>query len=242
MMSGAKIETACALALAGFALSGPAAAAVVYNNGSPPPPYYGGREVTRFLIAEDFEFTATQVLDGAGIYIGGVDTWDGTFEYFIYSGTMLPPPSHEAFPGEIVQSGEGGIVSVTDSGIPFCTCRDGNAHLIEFEFATSFVAAAGETYWLGIHLAPDFSSRDEVYWMQTNAIFTDGAFSHSAYARTPPGSEWVSAAAQLAFFLTTAPAPEPAGMLLLGPAVGLLCCARARTRHRRELRSGSDVQ
>lgn len=201
----AIIAAAFGLALAG----GAANAAVIYDNG---PPTQDGNDATRWVQAEDFTLGAGEAVGGAGVYIAGFDgigNWDGTIDYFLFA-------DNAGAPGAVLASGSGQNATTTDTGIEW---EPGDTvFLLEFDFESVFDAAAGVTYWLGIHLSDNFD-RDQIYWVTAAANGTSAG--HESYLGW--FDNWVSMGLEHAFFLTgdkRVSVPEPSILALLG--AGLL--------------------
>ena len=183
-------------------LTVPASASVVYDNGTPNGSV--GNEATSWVQAEDFSFAGATSIGGAGVYIevpGGIASWDGSFTYYLFADSA-------GSPGALLASGSPSP-SVALSGFS-------GTYLFTFDFNSAFSAAAGTTYWLGIHPAADFNSRDEVYWADTAANGTSNG--HESSGGT--FDNWADNDAEHAFYLTglTSGVPEPStwAMMILG--------------------------
>ena len=195
------IVVAAATALAAV----PAQATVIYDNGGPNTD--DGNEATQWVQTEDFSFAGGTTVGGAGAYISGrgdISAWDGNFTYYIFA-------SSGGLPGATLQTGNVSVTPV-DTGLP---AFDGNAYLFEFDFLSPFDAAAGMTYYLGIHASTDFN-RDEIYWVTTAPNGT--AFGEESDGGTL--NNWFSNFEEHAFYLTdvgmAVPEPSTWAMMLLG--------------------------
>ncbi|WP_119460494.1 PEP-CTERM sorting domain-containing protein [Rhodospirillaceae bacterium SYSU D60014] len=205
---------ALSLALAG----GAANAAVIYDNGSPD--LVNGNEATAWVQAEDFTLGAGGAVGGAGVYIagsGGIGNWDGTVEYFLFA-------DNAGTPGAVLTSGSGQNATTTDTGIAWVA--GGNTFFVEFDLESVFAAAAGTTYWLGIHLADDFA-RDNIYWVTTASNGT----SFGRESQYEALDNWSNNFSEHAFFLTgdeRVSVPEPSILALLGAGLFGLGLIRVR--------------
>ena len=195
-----------------MAMASAANASIVYNNGGPNAS--SGNDATAWVQAEDFTLAAATSLAGAGVYIAGfngIGAYTGPFNYFIFA-------NNAGTPGSVLASGTA-TPTITDTGTPWCC--GGNAQLFRFNFASAFNAAAGATYYLGIHLNGDFT-RDDLYWVTTAANAT------AAGVESNGGTfdNWVSNGQEHAFFLTAV--PEPASWALMIAGFGMVGAATRR--------------
>jgi hypothetical protein len=210
----------CLMILASTALTMGAVsaeAAVVYNNGAPN--NVNGNETTAWVQAEQFSFGGATNVAGAGVYLAGSGTYDGNFQYYIFADAA-------GTPGSVLASGSV-TPTITDTGVPWPF--GGNTRLFAFNFNSIFNAAAGTTYWLGIHASSDFA-RDEIYWVTTAANATATGFESSGGTF----NNWFNNGQEHAFYLEGAriggAVPEPATWALM---IGGFALAGAAARARR---------
>jgi hypothetical protein len=179
-------------------------ASIIFDNGGPNNGD-SGNETTAWVQADNFSIAGGSTVLGGGVYIGfegSFADWDGTFDYFFFADAA-------GSPGGQLASGSAAPVT-SDTGIPTCC---GNAILFQFNLNDPFIAAAGTTYWLGIHLSTNFD-RDEIYWL-TNALGNGNESNGGTF------NNWFNNGQDRAFYLTdAAEIPEPATVSLLG--LGLL--------------------
>lgn len=212
-----KIFNRLVSGLAALMLSSLAAASVVYTNGVPTT--NSGLEVTLYRSADNFSIAGGANITSAEIYFAGggdISAWDGTLEYFILASTA-------GAPGAVLASGNGTGLTVTDTGSDWCC--GGHAYSLKFNLAAPFAAGAGIEYFLAIHAATDYSTRDNIYWVSGSAGDTVGAFAQQNGTGT-----WDDYAFELAFNLSadSASVPVPASLALV--CLGLVGGAAARYR------------
>lgn len=194
-------------------------AAIVYNNGAPNTS--SGNETVAWVQAEDFKFASNTAINSAGVYLagfGGIGNWDGQFQYTIFGDAG-------GSPGAALQSGSASITP-TNTGGAWC-CGD-NAYLFAFNLASTFNAAAGSTYWLGIHAgAVGNFNRDDIYWVSTGSNGTLAG--NESFGGTL--TNWASNGAEHAFYLDgarLAGIPEPAAWAMMLAGFGLVGAAMRR--------------
>ena len=190
-------------------ISGSLSAGVIYDNGGPNG--VSGNEATAWIQAEDFMFAVDTTVTDVHVYFGTFNdfsAWDGTADYSIYSDTAGSPT---AGAGGVLASGSGQNVSTSDSGIPWGF--GGNAFELSFDLLSPFNALAGTSYWLGIHLASDFTP-DSVFWVTTAANGTSSGYESSGGTL----NNWQNNGQEHAFYLTgdAAQVPSPATLALFG--------------------------
>ncbi len=200
---GCSYAAILSLALAATAaVAGP----VIYDNGGIVSAY--GSNLEQFVLADDFVLVDGGVVADAGLYVGSttgdLGGWDGTLAYWILADA-------DGSPGSILTSGPGQNITTTQTHIAWCC--NGNAWLFEFDLATPFDAAAGVTYWFGVHLAAGFDENvpATLFWLGNG----ESGNMHQNHLGT--FENWDEEAfADVAFFLTTtAEIPEPGSLALL---------------------------
>lgn len=186
-------------------LAMPANATIIYDNGGPDA--LSGNETTQWIQAEDFSFGGATNVGGAGVYltdVSGISSWDGSFTYYLFADSG-------GTPGALLDSG-GVSPTVSNAGV---ACCGGSSLLFEFDFLSPFGAAAGSTYWLGIHASTNFD-RDELYWSSTGA--NGSATGQESFGGTL--DNWNGNGQEHAFYLTdgVGAVPEPGtwAMMMLG--------------------------
>jgi hypothetical protein len=208
------IATAALIAAASSASAG-----IVFTTGAPVAGATGN-EATLWIQANSFSLGSAATIVGGGVYVGSytgdLSPWDGSFTYWIFADAG-------GAPGASLATGAAQNVISSDTGIAWCC--GGNMQLLEFDLAAGFNAAAGTTYWLGIHLAADFDSRDELYWAGSFAGNHSESFGGTQ-------NNWASFGPRHAFFLTGEGGviPEPATWAMLIAGFGLVGAAARRRR------------
>lgn len=207
-----KIKAAIFATLGAFCLGTAAHAdTVVYDNGSLT--ISGGNETVAWVQSENFTLSANTAITGAGVYLAahaGITSWDGSFQYYIFADAS-------GIPGGILASGST-TPAVTDSG--FSWCCGGDAYKFAFNIPV-FNAAAGITYWLGIHAGdPTNFNRDDVYWVSSTG--NGSANGEESFGGT--FNNWSDNGREHAFFLVNgvAAVPEPATWLLMLAGFGMI--------------------
>lgn len=190
----------CSLLLLPFSLN----AAVIFDNGTPSTDngyHIGGTNVT----ADDFQIAAGGDVNSVGFYFqnyNGITGWDNNISYNIYADSA-------GSVGGLITSAAGQNVAASLSSYAWC-CGGGNAWLVTFDLASTFSAAAGTTYWLGLTGAGGPSP----WWVTSSYPGGNGATSIG-------GSSFNSNGYEFAFYLDGernggGSVPEPATLALLG--------------------------
>jgi hypothetical protein len=194
-------------------------AAVIYDNGAPDGE--DGNNGVRWIQAEDFRFARSARLTGAGVYIGGnpgIGSWDGSFQYYLFSESGGKPSS-------VLDSGDV-APAVTDTGVEWI--YGGNIFLFEFDFGPDFLAQAGTTYFLGIHIGASNNFRFNIsdpLWVTTAANGT----STGRESLNGALNNWAANGKEHAYFLNGV-VPEPTTWALM---IAGFCAAGVMLRRRR---------
>ena len=214
-----RVNKALIAAVASVSFALPAQASIIYDNGAPVTT--DGNETTQWVQAEDFTFAGATTVGGAGVYIAGFDgigEWDGNFTYFLFANSG-------GSPGSVLQTGD---VSVSPVDTGQAWNLGGNIFLFEFDFLSPFDAAAGTTYWLGIHASSDWD-RDEIYWVDTQ----DNGTIRGHESNGGTFDNWDNFGSEHAFYLTdgvgtAVPEPGTWAMMLVGFGAAGLALRRGR--------------
>ena len=136
-------------------------ALLLFNNGSPD--FLGGYEMTEWTVADDFEVTVSAEVTRGTFAMSDptcsfLANWDGHLRWWIYidSGGLPGSPLASAFAPE---------VSVT---LDFDDCPVSAHYSINFKLGQMILLSTGTRYWLGLHMAADWSANDALYWGTTS--------------------------------------------------------------------------
>jgi hypothetical protein len=202
-----------ALGLLCAALAGSTAhARIIYDNG--PPTQAGGNEVTQWVQTEDVLVNATTAVVSAQFWTAEAPgSWDGTLDYYFFADAGGKPASAPLVMGagtDIVKVATG----LTDLGYP--------EYSYTFDLPTPFTLAGGTTYWFGLHLAQDFSTRDNIYWESMTPPLGQGAYGEESAGGL--FNNWFNNGQQHAFNLSNAPEPSTAVLAAIGGLASWGCC------------------
>jgi subtilisin family serine protease len=129
---------------------------VVYDNGAST--HSGGSAVGHFIAADDFTLGAATRVTGVSVDVSdGPATenrrWDGTVEWWLFD-------DNAGLPGSLLASGVGNNIRHRDVVENTFGFRD---FTVDFDFGEEVPLAAGQMYWLALHMQSDFS-RLSVFW------------------------------------------------------------------------------
>jgi len=186
-----------------------AQAALIYNNGLPDG--QNGNEMTAWIQAEDFTFTASQTVTAVRFWaldLAGGAAYQGSVVWQIYN-------DNSGQPGALLASG-----SAAPPAVVYQSTAYGPDY--QFDFSIGSQALLAGTYWLGLHNGPlTTQNRAQLYWETTgfNGTFTG----HEDIA--PFTGAWFDNGQEHAFQLFNQ-VPIPGAFWLLGS--GLLGLAGLR--------------
>ena len=173
---------------------------MIFNGGGPN--LVNAYEFTFWVEADDFEFPEHMVL--TDVHLWGCDLgtpWDGTIEWWVFE-------DNAGSPGAIVDQGNGVLAGRTLTGeIIADTCDE---YVMDFDLDHEVSLDGNVRYWLGLHMAPDFTTVNGDYWELTdNAFGADGMTSLGGTF-----DNWEDFGVRFAFFLTGHPPGVVGGDLL----------------------------
>lgn len=185
----------------------PSSPTTIFNAGLPN--LDNGYNVTLAVQADDFILGSDDTLTRVNFWtLEPGDTWDGTLDYFIFADNSGEPASSPLY------TGSGSNINRTATGN---SALGYDEYAYSFDLPTPLTLSGATRYWLGLHLAADFSTNDNIFWQTTGGNF--GSTSH----RSEGGSfdNWDDNFEQLAFNLVgdTGVVPEPTtiiGSIILG--------------------------
>ncbi|MGG7568593.1 VPLPA-CTERM sorting domain-containing protein [Rhodovulum sp. DZ06] len=122
-----------------------------------------GSRTSDYLPATQFTLASDAQLIGATATIADIDrtglsTWDGTMQAFFFA-------DDAGLPGAALASGLATVVETVLDGQLAGTI---DLYKVAFNFAAPFDAAAGTTYWFGLHMSADYVREDGYAWMESS--------------------------------------------------------------------------
>ncbi len=157
------ILTFSVLLLAPLGAQNATALNVIYDNGGPTGAF--SSSISDQISADDFVLTETQKVTDGHFWTSETIPWDGTLEYFIYEDAG-------GLPGALIASGNGQNVQRNEVYL--------GSLLPTFEYWFDFEdhdeLQAGQTYWLGLHLASNYDNFGISWFSTTNLMGNEVRF------------------------------------------------------------------
>ncbi len=200
------------MATLGVAMMASSSMASIYDNG--PANFFDGNEMTAWLQSEDFMLNGNAVANGAtfcllNTLVGSNNAnWDGSLQWYIFNDSGGQP-------GAIHASGNAQNIVITFAG----TINGFDHYGVAFDFGQNVALTGSTQYHLGLHMAADYNSRDELYWGTTNYNATQTGWESSGGTM----NNWFNNGQEHCF--TLVPTPSTAALLGLG---GLAAVRRRR--------------
>lgn len=136
-----------------------------------PPNLLSGHEMTAYTQANSFQLQrAGDVMDVRFwtveelARLGEPNTWDGSLQYFFFTdanGLPATLPFAQGQPTNVIQTATGRFL-LPDSSVSRAE------YMYTFPLVVPVLLDANVTYWLGLHLASDYASEDQIYWETTS--------------------------------------------------------------------------
>lgn len=203
--------------------------AIIFDNS--PPNLLSGHEMTAYVQANDFQIDTAATITSINFWtleerVKDNNQWDGFLQYFFFEDVLGPPPGQS----EPVRGAPSGSPFAYDDAVNISKNATGRLtsapnpdvrrreYLYTFDLATPLFLQADTIYWLGLHCAEEYDSRDEIYW-ETTSIGT-GNHANFFYNNGPDLDFFdyyamsVDPYTHHTFTLTGNPVPVPSAVIL----------------------------